>query len=471
MKLYFRSLILSVSVLLTAAGASAQYINTFAGTGDLPGYSGDNNPAIYAQLYGPSDLAFDDTGNLYITDFINQVIRKVDPLGTITTIVGSGLGAGTAGGGGFSGDSGPALLADLNGPFALAIDHSGNIIFADGYNHVVRKVTPAGIITTIAGDHTTAGYFGDGGPAVSSKLNNPVGIAIDKIGNIYIADDHNNVIRKIDTFGVISTVAGNDTAGFAGDHGPATAAELRLPIGVGLDTAGNLYIADSHNNRIRRVDAVTGIITTVAGQDTAGYSGDLGLAVGAALDTPERVNFDDSNNLYISDYYNNVIRKVNAITGVITTVAGNGYGAGSGGTLGGYSGDDSLAVNAMMALPQGVAFDPFHRMYIADRGNSVVRIVGNSPGALAAHNIRVPVTAAFSVYPNPAIGGSFRVLLSSDRAEQAQLTITNVVGETVKTMTVATNKPADVLLAEPAGVYFVAAATSGGRWVKKVIVE
>jgi hypothetical protein len=232
-----RNFLLS-TFLLTSFGAGAQItITTYAGTPMAGGYNGDGGPAIAAQLSSPSDVAVDKVGNLYIADFVNNVIRKVDTFGVITNFAGTGFGSGsTTGGatGAFSGDGGPATAADLNGPFALTVDKNGNVIFADGYNHVVRKVNTSGVINTVAGMHTTAGYSGDGGPATDAALNNPVGIAVDTSGNIYIADDHNNVIRKVNTAGMISTFAGDSTAGYSGNGGPATTALLNTPIGVGM---------------------------------------------------------------------------------------------------------------------------------------------------------------------------------------------------------------------------------------------
>jgi hypothetical protein len=472
MKQYLIRLALTAVIVMTAASVQGQYITTYAGTGFVTGYSGDGGLATNAVLYSPSDIAFDSSNNLYIADFINNVIRKVDTAGIITTVAGTGYGSGTAGMGNYSGDGGPATDATMNGPFGLAIDAAGNIIFADGYNHVVRKVKRStGVITTIAGIHS-AGYTGDGAAATDAQMNNPVGIAIDKAGNIYIADDHNNVIRKVSLSGIITTVVGTGGAGRSGDGGPATAAKLNLPIGLALDTAGNLYIADTHNNVIRKV-AVSGIITTCAGIDTAGYSGDGGLAVNAKLDSPQRVAFDDSNNMYISDYYNNVVRKVNTVTGIITTVAGNGYGAGSSGTMGGYSGDDSLATNAMLYLPHGVAFDHAHHMYICDRGNDAIRRLGPQPPI--DHTFISPLAGNTNVklvvYPNPSHSGSFTLLLTSKTKEQMKILVTNILGQTVQTTTGLSNAPIMINMNTPAGVYFITATSAHGKWNSKITIE
>jgi len=467
------SLIFVALFLFIATSARGQYIITFAGIGATPGYSGDGGPATDANMRGPSDIAFDASWNLYITDFINNVIRKVDTFGIITTVAGTGYGAGsTGGGGGFTGDGGPATNAELNGPYGLAVDALGDIIFADGYNHVVRMVTPSGTISTIAGNHSVAGYLGDGGAATDARLNNPVGIAIDKAGNIYIADDHNNAIRKINTSGTITTVAGgNTTAGYSGDGGQATAAQLSLPIGVAVDTAGNLFIADSHNNAIRKVTK-TGIISTYAGSATAGYTGDGGLATAALLDSPTRVNFDDSDNLYISDYYNNVVRKVNHVTGIITTIAGDGFGYGSGGATGGYSGDDSLAINAELYLPQGVAFDLYHRMYICDRLNDVIRRVGPQPPVDHTYvgSIYGTGSSQLTIYPNPSYSGAITINLTSKTNCEVQVTITDVLGKTVQKKVIETNKPSTINMDKITGIYFLNAITEEGEWNAKIIM-
>lgn len=462
-----------IGFLFLATVSNAQYITTIAGVGYSTGYSGDGGPATVALMYSPSDIAFDTVGNLYITDFINNVIRKLDTNGIIYTIAGTGMGAGSAGAGGYSGDGGPATAANLNGPFALAIDAAGNIIFADGYNHVVRKVSNSGIITTIAG-RISAGYSGDGGPATDAELNNPVGIAIDAAGNIYIADDHNNVIRKVNPSGVISTVVGNGTAGFSGDGGPATAAAMDLPIGIAFDTAENLYIADVHNNKIRRVDKITGIITTVAGADSAGYSGDGGPATAARIDSAERINFDDSNHLYISDFFNNVVRKVNASTQIITTVAGNGYGAGSNGLVHDYCGDDSLATNACLYLPYGVIFDTYHRMYICDRGNDVIRRVGPLPAPPIDHSAVRGISGtqgALSIQPNPAKNNSIALKVTTSTSEQVEITIVNMLGQTVLYTLIPPNVQHNLTLNVPAGLYQLSATTSNCKLHERLIIE
>ncbi len=290
-------------VTLTASLSPGSIISTIAGNGTA-GYSGDGGPAASAELNSPSGVAVDFSGNIYIADYKNNRIRRVDASGVISTVAGKG----TAG---YSGDGGPASSAELSTPSGVAVDTSGNIYIADSSNNCVRKVDASGVISTVAGNGT-AGYSGDGGPAVSAELSSPSGVAVDTSGNIYIADDKNNCIRKVDASGVISTVAGNETGGYSGDGGPATSAELSTPSGVAVDASSNIYIADSSNNCIRKVDA-SGVISTVAGKGTGGYSGDGGPATSAQLNSPSGLAVDSSGNIYIADTTNYRVREVYAI--------------------------------------------------------------------------------------------------------------------------------------------------------------
>jgi len=284
------------------------------GTGTF-GFSGDGGLAIEAQLDSPTGVAFDKVGNLYIADRFNHRIRKViAATGVITTVAGSGLSG--PNNGGFSGDGGLATGAQLDSPARVIVDEMGNLYIADSYNDRVRKVIAAtGVITTVAGIEI-AGYGGDNGLATSAQLDGPLGVAIDKIGNLYIADANNNRIRQvIAATGIITTVAGSGltghgNGGFSGDGGPATDAQLNFPSGVAVDGQGNLFIADNSNHRIRKVIAATGVITTVAGSGIAGYSGDNGPASDAQLKLPSDVAFDGVGNLYIVDQDNHCIRRV-----------------------------------------------------------------------------------------------------------------------------------------------------------------
>ena len=275
-------------------------ISTYAGTG-TQGFSGDGGPATGAQLLGPGGVALDPAGNFYIADRNNDRIRRVSTDGTIATYAGSGSL-------GFSGDGGPATAARLNMSLGgVALDSAGNLYIADLLNERIRKVSPVGTISTYAGNGGY-GFWGDGGPGTAAQLR-PRGMALDPAGNLYIADFGNSRVRKVTPGGTISTYAGTGTPGFAGDGGPATAAQLSFPQGVALDSAGNLYIADSNNNRIRKVTP-GGTISTYAGTGLQGFSGDGGPAIDAQLWFPVGVALDSAGNLYIADQENQRIRKV-----------------------------------------------------------------------------------------------------------------------------------------------------------------
>ncbi len=327
-------------------------INTIAGTGTA-GFGGDGSAALPAQFNSPSGIAVDSSGSLFIADSLNLRIRKIAG-SNISTVAGNGLLSD-------SGDGGAATAAQLNSPLGVAVDSSGNLYVADTGNNVVRKIAPGGVITNFAGNGT-AGFGGDGGAATSAQLNGPQGLAVDASGNLYIADAGNARIREV-SGGTITTVAGSGTAGFSGDGGSATGAQLNFPSAVAVDAAGNLYIADFSNNRIRKVSGAT--ITTIAGNGNAGFSGDGGQATSAQLNTPRGVAVDASNTIYIADTGNNLVRRVTA-GGAIFTLAGNG--------APGFSGDGGSATAAQVGNPAAVAVDAGANVYIAD-GSARVRKV------------------------------------------------------------------------------------------------
>ena len=346
---------------LTTSGLVAQNINTIAGVGTA-GFSGDGGLATTAELKTPTCNVIDASGNIYIADFLNHRIRKIDATtGIITTVAGVGTS-------GYSGDGGAATSAELNHPVAIALDAAENLYIVDGFNHRVRMVTKTtGIIITVAGDGSP-GSAGDGGPATSAQIYIPSDIAFDATGNLYIVEQGSHKVRKVTiATGIITTVAGVGTAGFSGDGGLATAAELNSPAGIALDVGGSLYISDYNNHRIRKVNIATGIITTVAGVGTAGFSGDGGAATTAELNHPLGISFDASGNLYIADVDNHRVRKVNIATGVISTVVGTG--------VSGFSGDGGLPTAAQLNNPYSIALDASENFYIADAGNNRIRKV------------------------------------------------------------------------------------------------
>ena len=348
--------------------AATGLISAVAGTGS-PGYDGDNVAAVNAMIYAPRALVLDATGNnLYFADQLNQRIRKVNlATGVITTVAGNGVK-------GFDGDDVPATNAALNGPKGLTIDTSGNLYIADTSNSRIRKVAvSSGIITTIAGPGSP-GNLGDGSAATNATLFAPVSVAIDSSGNLYIADSDSRVRKITAATGIISTVAGTGVRGFGGENVLAVAAMLDVPTGVALDQAGNLYIADQNNQRIRKVVTVTGIITTVVGIGTTSFNGDNIAATSATLNSPLSVAVDSSGNVYFADTGNHRVRKVTAATGFITTVAGSG--------VQGYNGDNIVATSAMLNNPYGVAVDSTGNVFFADSGNNRIRKVTAGSGII-----------------------------------------------------------------------------------------
>jgi sugar lactone lactonase YvrE len=358
-------------------------ISTVAGQGTY-GYVGDGGTATSAQLGAPNRLAVSSSGDFYIADHSNNVVRKVTAsTGLITTIAGTG----TAG---YTGDGGPAASAQLNLPEGVAVDGAGNVYIADSGNNVIRKITAStGVSTTVAGNGA-CGYAGDGGLATNGQLCGPAYVSVDSVGNFYVADTINNVIRKVAvSTGLISTVAGNGTAGDSGDGGLAPSAELRVPVGLAFDSAGNFYIAESGGNIIRKVTVATGVITTVAGNGTAGYSGDDGPATSAELNGPVGIASDAAGNLYIADASNATVREVNAGTGMIATVAGNG--------ITGYLGDGGAATSAELGHPTDIALDGLGHLYIVDAGDNVVRTVSVGQSQSTAANTAYGATATQTV--------------------------------------------------------------------------
>jgi sugar lactone lactonase YvrE len=392
---------------------SGSMLTAVAGNGTA-GFSGDTGLATSAELQGPTGVAVDLAGNVYVADQANRRIRKVSA-GVITTVAGNGS---------LVGENGPATSAQLYMPSATAVDSAGNLYIADTDNQVIRRVSN-GVVTTVAGNGTY-GYSGDGGPATSAQLYNPMGVAVDAAGDLYIAsngvrkvsngvistvawipacaiavdaagdvysaDCFGNLIRKVSN-GVVTTVAGGNGSGFSGDNGPATSAQLYNPIGVAVDAAGNLFIADMNNNRIREVS--NGVITTVAGGGSS--LGDNGPATSAQMWGPTGVAIDTAGNLYIADWGNSRIRKVS--NGVITTVAGTG--------VAGFSGDTGPASSAELDYPYGLAVDSAGDVYVADSDNDRVRVIVPASPALS-----IAITDN-GIFAQGQIGATYTVTVSN----------------------------------------------------------
>ena len=284
---------------------AAGVITTIAGTG-IQGYNGDGIPATAAQLYRPVGIIFDQSGNLYFCDGYNNRVRRIHTTGIITTIAGNG-------GSVYNGDNIAATAAVIYNAHCVAVDGSGNMYITDCGNHRVRRINTSGVITTIAGTGTL-GYSGDNGPATNAMINFPYGIALDGAGNIYFADTYENVVRKIDTSGIITTFAGNSMAVALGDNGPATSAVLNHPIGIAIDGDNTVFITMASQERIRKV--ASGIITTVAGVGTLGFSGDNDPATNAQLAFPCGIALDAAGSIYFTDFANNRVRRIGWSVGI-----------------------------------------------------------------------------------------------------------------------------------------------------------
>jgi len=443
-----RKLLLLLLFLPQLSQAQVNIIKTIAGN-DTPGYRGDNGPAINSELYGPEGFWMDKNGNIIIADAGNNRVRKITvSTGIITTIAGIDTAA-------YFGDGGLAVNAALFIPEAVALDTLDNVYIDDAENSRIRKIDGvSGIITTIAGTGV-AGFSGDRGPATNARLDVPSGLCLDNFGNLFIAEYYTKRIRKINlASGIITTIAGTGTSGYSGDGGPATNAEFAGPIQVFADISGNIYVADQDNSAVRKIDAVTGIITTIAGNNTAGYSGDGGPATNAELGMPAGVYVDKPGNVYIADLGSGTIRKIDATSNIITTVAGTG--------VQGFSGDGGPATNAQLACSD-IFLDNNGIMYIADYYNNRIRKVCDDEGVKP-----LPPKGEPTVWPNPV---SDELFVSN--AAGSDFCIYDLIGKEVYKGFVSTNKESVHMEFLPSGVYVVQVVcpSTGQRTTKKIVKE
>ena len=419
-------------------------INTVAGSANV-GYAGDNGKATAASLTTPLGVAFDSSGNLYIADTGNNSVRKVDSSGNITTFAGNGAQAG------YGGDGAGAAGAYLTKPAGVAIDSSNNIYIADTGNNVIRKVLASnGTITTYAGNGGIAGFSGVNVPATKATLNQPQAIALDSANNLYIADTDNNAIRKVTAAGLITTFAGNGNPGFSGDGGLATLATLSHPRGVAVDSSGNVYIADTLNNRIRVV-STNGVIKTIAGS-AQGYGGDGGPAASATFANPVGLCFDKSGNIYISDNNNNVIRTFPIVSSTATKPV-----VSSGGVV------SASAFGAFTAIAPGSWIEIYGSNLAADSrswGSSDFTGI-NAPTTLDGTTVTIAGLNAYIDYISP---GQVNAQVPAGVGPGQQNVIVNTAGGASSAVTVQVNitEPGVYAPYTVSGTHYIGAVFSDG---------
>lgn len=416
-----------------APSSSAQIITTVVGAGSFGGSRGDGGPAIAATLLSPVGLTFDASGNLFISEALGNIVRKVNSDNIITTVAGSG--------GAFNiVNAAPATTAGFDHPAGIAVDASGNLYVGSTLQWMIFKVTPSGTIYFFSGDDT-CGYTGDNGPCTNARIGQPQGLTIDGAGNIYFTDFVHNVIRKISAAGTISTYAGTSIAGYTGDGGPATAADIDGVEGIAADKNGNIYFSDYDNGVIRKINA-SGIISTIAGTGTLGFSGDGGPATMAQINPGNGgIAVDDSGNVYFADAGNFRIRKIGT-TGIISTIAGNG-------TIT-FGGDECMATATGM-WPTGLALDASGNLFYADLiNNRVCKISNTSLGVTKADISNHLIT---DIYPNPC-KGSFTISSNTDRP--LNISVIDIAGKELRKFIVQPHVKTNITLDLPEGIYVVA---------------
>lgn len=436
-----------ILLLFCTSVGRAQIIVPIAGSGGTVDADG---PATAVALDNPMNIAFDDTGSLYICDWYHHKLRKVKPSyqGYMTTIAGNGVS-------GDWGDGGPASAAGLGAILDVAIDKRGNIYLADAFYHKVRKIDVYGNIATFAGTGI-AGYNGDGIAAIGAKLNSPYAVKVDDTGNVYIGDRRNFRLRKVDTFGIITTIAGTGVAGFSGDGGAATAAKTNGLISISLDTSGNIFFSDS--TRVRKITA-DGTVITVAGNGVLAFFGDGGVATAASI-RPASIFVDKTGVLYIADGTNHRIRKV-GVDGVINTIAGTG--------MAGGGGDWGPALMAKLCTPSGIAVNVDGDIYFSNECGASVKMITNKD--LASIGLEPTELPTMVVAPNPG-HGKIRVSLTGQWHGIVKVTATNDVGKVITQFQGQSGKINECPDQLPPGVYVITATDNSEHIAaQKVIVQ
>jgi len=434
-------------------------VTTLAGDGT---YGFNDGTATVAKFSLPQGVAVDASGNIYVADSENGSIRKVTSSGVVTTIAGDGT---------FGYADGIGTAAKFYGPRGIAIDNKDNLYIADTDNNLIRKITPSGVVTTLAGKEGIAGFAN--GTGQEALFDTPIGISVDPSGNIYVADTGNNQIRKVTPSGVVTTLSGSTSAGYM--DGDVSVALFNLPFGVTVDASGNVYVADSQNNVIRKI-STSGVVSTLAGNTSFGFADGTGTATKFSF--PDGITLDNSGNLYVADRGNNRIRKITP-SGVVTTLAGN--------SREGFM--DGTGTDATFGLPVGIAVDNLGYIYIGDQGNHRVRkmittttmLSGDSSGHIGTHDVvlkaddnnggtnvqRFTITVnttlgidkniikGFTLYPNPVE----KALNVSAQENLKTLQVYNLMGQQVFQKTVNQNKATIDLSRLPQGTYFVKITT------------
>ena len=454
-KTKFSTVLLSFMLLIAGnTSTQAQGIMTTWVGDSTAGYTGDGGPASLAEISGPHDICFDAAHNFYFIDQNNYAIRKVSAsTGYISTLAANGMT--------FSLD-GTVITDSFGQPAYLCVDGAGNVYFTDDYLNEVFKINGVtGIATVIAGNGIP-GYSGDGSVGTNAQLSYPMGICLDASANVYVVDYGNNVIRKINaTTGIITTVAGTGIVAYTGDGGPATAATFSNPMCICIDPSGNLYVADEGNYAIRKIAAATGIITTIAGNGTYGFSGEGGPATSASIGSIDGICIDAHGDIYIDDISCSC-RKISAATGNINIVAGDPYASG-------YTGDGGSAISELLNEPAGLCVDPSNgNIIIADWGNNRLR-KATQPGYGATGVKNVTTSSQLSIFPNPS-SGKFTIQTSAQQ-KNTGVDICNTVGEIVYSATINGTQNNIDISTQPAGIYFVKINSADGLQTLKITIN